>query len=220
MGGIEGTEVDHNKVIAAAAKTHLSPIGMVRKGRSRTWLLDRYWWLGIVEFQPSSWARGTYLNVSLMWLWEPTDSLAFEVEPRRRGQFVEVGQDFGTQAARLASEAGEAITGLVARFDTVAKVIEYLEPRAVKSGARKLGHLATAYGLLGDMNRARQTFEQAVVARENEWSGPWRALSYLLDARDAAAEQSTFRNWVYGTVTATRAALKLPATGDALPGPS
>src|SRR5438132_1366297 len=80
---------DHNKIIAAAARESLTPLGMVRKGRSRIWLADRGWWLGIVEFQCSSWSRGTYLNVSLMWLWQPIDHFAIEVEPRRVGKFVE-----------------------------------------------------------------------------------------------------------------------------------
>jgi hypothetical protein len=29
----------------------------VQKGRSRIWLDDHGWWIAVVEFQPSDWAR-------------------------------------------------------------------------------------------------------------------------------------------------------------------
>ena len=39
-------------------------MGFWRKGRSRMWLADRDFWLGVVEFQPSGFRKGTYLNVA------------------------------------------------------------------------------------------------------------------------------------------------------------
>jgi hypothetical protein len=67
---------DVNTVIAEVAKQVLAPLGVKRKGRSRTWLDDHGWWLGIVEFQPSSWGAGSYLNVGPEFLWQPIDRLA------------------------------------------------------------------------------------------------------------------------------------------------
>jgi hypothetical protein len=45
-------------------------MGIVQKGRSRTWYDDQGWWVGLIEFQPSSWSRGSYLNVGVQWLWD------------------------------------------------------------------------------------------------------------------------------------------------------
>jgi hypothetical protein len=53
----------HDRIIADAAKAALGPLGFKRKGRSRTWLADHGWWLTVVEFQPSAWSKGSYLNV-------------------------------------------------------------------------------------------------------------------------------------------------------------
>jgi len=53
----------HSKIIADAAKRNLAPIGLTRKGRSRVWLDDRGWYVTVVEFQPSGFSKGSYLNV-------------------------------------------------------------------------------------------------------------------------------------------------------------
>jgi len=67
----------HGRVIADAARLALSPLGLARKGRSRTWLDDQSWWLGVVEFKPASRHPGTYLNVGLRFLWHPPVRHAF-----------------------------------------------------------------------------------------------------------------------------------------------
>ena len=46
--------MDHNKIIASAAKSALKPLGLKRVGRSRTWYDDHGWWAVVVEFQPSA----------------------------------------------------------------------------------------------------------------------------------------------------------------------
>src|SRR5260370_1356446 len=76
---------DVSKVIAEVAKQILAPLGVKRKGRSRTWLDDHGWWLGIVEFQPSGWDAGSYLNVGPMFLWQPISHLVLEGRYRLDG---------------------------------------------------------------------------------------------------------------------------------------
>jgi hypothetical protein len=78
----------HGNLIAAAAKAHLSAIGMNRKGKSRIWIKDNHWWLAIVEFQPSGWNKGTYLNVAATWFWHPKEHFAFD-EIKRADGFAE-----------------------------------------------------------------------------------------------------------------------------------
>jgi hypothetical protein len=70
--------------------------------------------------------------------------------------------------------------------------------------------LGTAWGLLGDMERCRNALDQALVLREQQFSGPWRASAWMLDARQAATDERTFRAWILSTLNATRSALKLP----------
>src|ERR1700761_427171 len=72
----------HSRLINVAARTILRPLGCVQKGRSRTWLDDQSWWVGVVEFQPSGWARGSYLNVGACWLWSEKNYLSFDAGHR------------------------------------------------------------------------------------------------------------------------------------------
>ena len=67
MVGALVCRMDHNKLIASAAKDALTPLGLKRQGKSRIWYDDHGWWSIVVEFQPSSWSRGTFLNVGVCW---------------------------------------------------------------------------------------------------------------------------------------------------------
>ena len=65
----------HNKIINAAAKKILAPEGLFRVGSSRTWIDDNGYFVIQVEFQPSSYDRGSYLNVGISFLWETSERL-------------------------------------------------------------------------------------------------------------------------------------------------
>jgi hypothetical protein len=45
---------EHGKLIAAAAKAALLPLGCRRKGQSRCWYSDERFWYIFIEFQPSA----------------------------------------------------------------------------------------------------------------------------------------------------------------------
>src|SRR5262245_33959960 len=98
--------IDHNKLIRRSAQRALAPLCVQQRGRSRTWLDDHGWWLIVVEFQPSSWARGAYLNVGAMWLWQRIDHLAFEFG-NRVSDFLDVEASTDATAAidRVADKA-------------------------------------------------------------------------------------------------------------------
>ncbi len=102
----------HNKLIAQAARAVLGPMGLRQQGRSRIWLDDNGWWLGVVEFQPSSWSKGSYLNVGACWLWHPgaEPGISFDLGHRVEGHvpFRNEAQ-FQPQARRLADRAAEEI---------------------------------------------------------------------------------------------------------------
>ena len=104
----------HNKIINSAAKKILSPHGIFRKGSSRIWLDDNDYFLTVIEFQPSGYDKGSYLNVGLTFLWEATeglnDALVFEFGDRvmiNGHQFVSYQNDemFSEAMERFASEA-------------------------------------------------------------------------------------------------------------------
>ena len=71
------TTFDHNKLLKRTAKERLTPFGIRQKGNSRSFLFDNGWWTIIIEFQPSSYSKGSYLNIGLDFNFYPRDYFAF-----------------------------------------------------------------------------------------------------------------------------------------------
>lgn len=82
----------HSKIINKVARQTLKPVGVKRKGQSRIWLDDNGWWITVIEFQPSAWSKGTYLNVGVNFQWYPKEHLSFDMGYREAG-FVEYESD-------------------------------------------------------------------------------------------------------------------------------
>lgn len=86
-----------DKIIIKAAREVLRPEGLFQKGTSRIWLDDQGWFLTVVEFQPSSWSQGAYLNVALSFLWEQgevfREILPYNVGGRIEGHIQYKGKD-------------------------------------------------------------------------------------------------------------------------------
>jgi hypothetical protein len=168
-------QLPHTKLLNAAAAAELRPLGLVRRGRSRTWIDDNGWWLGVVEFQPSSWSRGSYLNVGANWLWNVKTHLSFDVSAESdgytsgrvrvpgHGEFVSYEDDdqFAPLAQQLAALAADQVRRLRARFVTISAAAESLRNA---SPGNLLGALnaGIALGLLGDAQAAEQMFQRFV----------------------------------------------------------
>ena len=69
---------DHNRIIRNAAKAVLAAEGLFQMGRSRVWIEDNGWYLTVVEFQPSGWSKGSYLNVAICFLWDNKEYLSYD----------------------------------------------------------------------------------------------------------------------------------------------
>lgn len=81
-----------SKIIREICNETLIPLGVFQKGNSRLYLDDNGYFFTVIEFHPSSWAIGTYLNIGLTFLWSQSDVLcfAFSRQPAARyGKFVE-----------------------------------------------------------------------------------------------------------------------------------
>ena len=121
----------HDALIARAAKDALQPLGFQRKGRTRTWLLDCDWWLVVVEFQPSGWSKGSYLNVAAHWLWSSSGHLTFD-HGYRVDRFIEFesSDQFASAACDLAESAAveaQRLTGLFSSVEATAAELDAQE---------------------------------------------------------------------------------------------
>lgn len=127
--------LDHNRLIRDAARRHLAPLGVTQRGRSRTWIDDRGWWLITVEFQPSGSGRGTYLNVGGSWLWYPKDSNSFDLGYRVQGFRDLSGVDASQTCDELAQRAAAEVRALRMRFPDVEAAARELNPLSCRVAA-------------------------------------------------------------------------------------
>ena len=145
----------HGSIINRAARATLAPLGLRRKGQSRFWHDDYAWRAFFVEFQPSSWSKGTYCNVGVTWLWDESlrgGHWAFHVSQRvgpRQGQFVSYEPDsagFEQLVQQMAADAAREVGQLRDRFDSLEAVAAYYAKPAIGWTGY---HGAVALGLTG-----------------------------------------------------------------------
>ena len=143
-----------DKLIAAAAKAGLGPLGLARKGRTRSWIDDHGWWLLNVEFQPSSHALGCYINVGAQHLWAPRNHLCFEQMERPLGgsSFVSFNGDEAEFATSLGHAVATTADVVIRRRSQHGEGREAL--RRLAAGAEDL-HAGIASTLLGETSTAR-----------------------------------------------------------------
>jgi hypothetical protein len=146
---------EHGKLIAAAAKAALLPLGCRRKGQSRCWFSDERFWFIFIEFQPSAWSRGTYLNVTPVWLF--LQGWGGEAAHRLNGyiQFESVEQ-FGALIAPAAELVAAEVVTLRTRFRTLIDIHRFFAGNLSWSG--NIYRAAVTGGLVGDVALARQLF--------------------------------------------------------------
>ena len=103
-----------NRIIKQVCEEILLPLGVFQKGTSRTYIDDNGYFLTILEFQPSAYVKGTYLNVALHFLWNGREALSldfpFGQEVRIKG-FVEYQNDeqFTDAVTEYAKEAAAQV---------------------------------------------------------------------------------------------------------------
>jgi hypothetical protein len=208
---------DHNRVIAKVAHEALAPLGLVRKGRSRTWLDDHHWWVGVVEFQPSSWRRGSYLNVGAMWLWHDTDDhpIYFGLGSRiDAAGFAEAADaSFEAAAESMAELAATQVRRLRAQLPTVEAAAAILVEKAKEEQGWARWDAAVALGLTGRREEAAAMF-RAIVDDDDDRAW-WVAVKHA-SARMAelvCVDPAGFDAQVHEWIGLYRSALRLPRDG-------
>jgi hypothetical protein len=208
-------QTEHGKLLAAAAKLALEPIGCRRKGQSRIWLSDERSWIIVVEFQPSGFSRGSYLNVAPMWLWRLLDvpGLSFDYGPVRVANYVEFCNEkqFTTEADVLAKRAAAEVLSLRQLFNSPAAITRCLIKDAENGSLWQWYHAAVAAGLMGQTNVSLEMFARVIQLRPapgTEWVPDVQNRSAALVSK--LPDIKAFRATVVEMVQRTRANHKLP----------
>ena len=210
------TEADHNTLIARAARAALRPIGCIQKGRSRIWLDDHHWWVTVVEFQPSSWSKGTYLNVGACWLWHIKDYLSFD-EGYRVDSFTSAEnlERFESAVDGVAARAKQEVLYFRQRFPTLRAVAEDLKSKETRSvDIWGHYHAGVSCGLAGWSLESERRLRAALAVeeRDTEWVHNLKAeCGRLLPLVNNA---QAFRGHISDVVAASRASLKLKPAAE------
>jgi hypothetical protein len=203
-------ENEHGRLIAAAAKAALLPLGCKRKGRSRLWIADQRFWVIVTEFQPSGWQKGSYLNVGAMWLWSVKEYWSFDYGHRVE-DFIPFHdkRQFAAAAADLAARAADEVRGLRQKFYGPEAIAHHLVADAGGT-IWSTYHAAVASGLVGHLDTARKLFRQ--IERwpaTQDWQRQLQAYSAGLATR--LNDQQDFPSAVLAVIQQSRARLGLPA---------
>jgi hypothetical protein len=202
-----------NKVLLAAARDGLVPLGLVRLGRSSLWVDDRGWWTVTVEFQPSGFAKGSFLNVGVMWLWYAKDYWSFDVGHRVEAftQF-ESTEQFKPVAEQLAGRAARKVCEYREVFSSIHEVAKYLAGEASKSVWARY-HAAVSAGVAGDVAGSARFFaELAGYPATHEWENEVQGRAAVLSKN--LPNVAAFRAAVTLIVEHSRELHKLPKVHD------
>lgn len=173
----------HEKIIADTGRRILVPEGLFRKGSSRILLEDHGFYLIQVEFQPSAYAKGAYLNVGVSFLFQYTDGLN-ETLPYHIGgriaEFIEYRDDesFRKEMEQYAEKAME-------------KVREFRELESFEAAGEVLQKQIQNKGT------DRFCWEMYELAMLNFLSGDWEEGNSML----AVTMDALNRNYVWGRHT-------------------
>ena len=102
------------QIIKQLCKDILLPLGVFQKGTSRIYIDDNGYFFTVLEFQPSAYAKGTYLNTALHFLWNERDHISFDFPfgaDIRVKNFVEYQNDeqFTHEVTKYVQEAAKQV---------------------------------------------------------------------------------------------------------------
>lgn len=209
-------DFDHNKLIAQVAKQTLLPAGLKRKGQSRLYYDDNGWWCTIIEFQPSGFSKGSYLNVGVSWLLYERDGFGFDVGYREGGfSSAENESEFTNAIFKMVMKAKQIVENNRERFLTISKVHEYYQ--SIKREGWAFYYAAVIAGMNHQFAAAEKDFNSLLAYPEKyEWekilNSHSRELMRLLE------RPKEFMEAVTGIVLRTRALLRLENKVPALLG--
>jgi tetratricopeptide (TPR) repeat protein len=203
--------LQHSKILNTVARKVLNPVGVKQKGRSQIWLDDQGWWVTVIEFQSSSWSKGSYLNVGVNWQWYPNDYFSFDLGYREE-TYIEYKSDeqFEPEAHKLAQTALKKVEEYREALGNLESAKHYLL-RSIKGQRLTFWgefHCGMMCAIAGDAEKALSYLEQVINYEEDrEWA--IRLQKFALDISTQIREGSEIVLKVCDTIAETRRLKKL-----------
>ena len=151
------TKTDFDTLLKSIAKDRLKLFGIVQHADSRSFHFDKEWLTFIIEFQPSSFSEGTYLNVGVDFHFYPREHFAFSYV-NRVSDFVAFTdlEQFTKVITELCDLAIKRFQLLERNFKDIWTAIDSLEQDKTNS----FYDLAVLHALTGDYDKALQQLKQ------------------------------------------------------------
>jgi hypothetical protein len=163
--------------------------------------------VNIVEFQPSGWSRGTYLNVAVMWLWDAKDYFSFDYGPGRVQAFASAGSAQWPERCRaVVTLAADHVRGLRADLPDIAAAAKLLSKNPAPGWPTF--HAAVATGLAGDVDRARALATQ-VLAEDATYDWETSKQAKAAEFGASLGDAPIYRARIVREIQQARALLKL-----------
>ncbi len=201
----------HSRLITAAARKNLVPVGMFQIGRSRLWMGDHGWWLDVVEFQPGRWEKGSYLNVGCMWLWNVKSWTSFDEGQHRVHDFesFEDEAQFSRIAESLALEAKHYVLQQRTAFSSIRAVSDHYVQHDPVRGWQEF-NAAVAHGVCGRSDPALDLLER--FSSDLDDSIEWQHLAKhdSCSLASIVRDRDRFEQVITERIVETRQLRKLP----------
>ena len=213
----------HTKILNASAREVLRPLGVQQKGRSRFWYDDAKWYAIAIEFQPSGFVKGSYLNVGIHWLWYPQDHWSFDLGYREHelvafeneDQFRKGAREFVQVAAKRICETRAKLATLAGAYATVVADYAALEPPTPGHWCHL--HLGIIAALIGKTEVAKSKASFAEISgSDTKWEVERNR--YVDTFLRVADDEVALRRWTEENIAKSRALLNLePLPAPVLP---
>jgi hypothetical protein len=203
-----GKTTEHGRLIDAAAKAALAPLACKRKGQSRLWISDHRFWLISVEFQPSAWSKGSYLNVGVRWLWSAGSGIDLSYRPVDFIPF-ESTEQFAPLVGAMATRGAQEVIALRQRFNSFADIRHHLVTGVIRD-SWPVYHAAVAAGLMGDIVASRAFFKRMEAWPTNDYEWEQRLKSDSAKLAGLLDDSAQFRSAVLANIEQRRALIRLP----------
>lgn len=204
---------EHSKIINKMAREILNPYSIERKGKSRMWLDDQYWYTTVIEFQPFNERLGTCLNLGINFHWYEKEYFSFDIGNRESkfidykndNQFVSEMQSLTNLALRKALNYRKILTDLQTAETTI---INY---EFASNNLWGNYHRGIISGLNNDVKKSEEYFNRIL---ENELEYDWQIelKEKVSSLKSNLKNTKEFKEQVDEIIKNTRTKKKLKAT--------
>jgi hypothetical protein len=184
-----------DKLIAKAAREILKPLGLFQVGTSRIWIDDNGYYFTVVEFQPSAWSKGAYLNVAISFLFDQGKGFD-EVLPYNIGgrvlshvEYDDNDEKFYESMLKMAQHAKEKIETY--RNYSASSILSYSltesSLKVIEAWNKAMVHYFTSNEKSGD-EQLKLLLQYAEHEREYESGGQMHTRNFIVERVHAAEE--------------------------------